>query len=140
MRYEANPRPVIEDHYHIRELIEAQQKRADDRTYHQDRIKLSEEREKDIKNAPFKETKPFYCETCKEDFMSEAIKQVDSWSPIAFYKTKCFKGHWCIRHITDRVKDRYFFKSKRVAIDRGKAFADMLQPFQTNYNLMYGHK
>lgn len=142
--YEATPRPTIEEHHHIRELIETQEKRAADRTYHKDRIKSLEDRENDIRLAPSKETLPFYCEQCDEDFVAEAIKQVEEdWSAnqrIAFYKTQCWRGHWCIRLITDRLRDGYFFKSKRVAFDRGKGFEDMLQPFETNYELMYSKK
>lgn len=138
------PKPLVEEHVHIRELIETQEKRAADRTYHQDRIKNLEERNKDINTAPGKETKPFYCSRCKKDFVGEAIKQVEEdWSAnqrIAFYKTKCWRGHWCIRLITDRLRDSYFFKSKRVAFDRGKAFEDMIQPFETNYELLYSKK
>jgi len=143
--YENTPRPEIENHFHIRELIEAQEKRASDRTYHRDRIKALEERDKEINLAPAKQTMGFYCEKCKEDFMGEAIKQVEvDWSNtsqrIAFYKTKCFKGHWCMRLITDRLKDAYFFKSKRVAQDRMKHSLDLIQSFETNYNLLYGKK
>lgn len=139
--YDATPRPEIENHWHIRELIEAQEKRAADRTYHQDRIKAAEECIKEIKDAPGKETKPFYCEICKDDFIGEAIKQVESdWTSnqnIAFYKTKCFRGHWTMRLITDRLRDRYFFKSRRIAQDRAKHANDLLQSHQTGYNLLY---
>lgn len=140
--YDYSPRPEVENHHHIRDLIEAQEKRATDRTYHQDRVKALDERDKDIREADGKKTLPFYCVSCGDDFIGEAVKQVEEdWSAnqrIAFYKTKCFKGHWCIRLVTDRLRDGYFFKSKRIAVDRGKGYADMLQPFQTNYNLMYG--
>lgn len=140
-----SPKPEVENHFHIADLINAQDKRATDRTYHQDRIKQNEERDKDIKDAPMKETKAFYCEQCNEDFMGEAIKQVETdWSNpyqrIAFYKSKCFKGHWTMRLITDKNSDRYWFKSKRVAQDRGKHSNDLLQSFQTNYQLMYGKR
>ncbi len=145
MRYEHTPRPEIENHYYIRELIEGQDRRSQDRTYHQNRIKANEERAKDIKDAKAKELKAFYCETCKLDFLGEAFKEVeDDWScygqQIAFYKTKCFKGHWCMRLITDTHKDSYWFRSKRVAADRGQHSLDTLQPGETNYELLYSRK
>lgn len=142
--YEYAPRPEVENHWHIRELIEAQEKRAADRTYHKDRVKALEDRDTEIREADGKKTLPFYCETCREDFVGEAVKQVEpDWSAdqnIAFYKTKCFKGHWCMRHITDRLRDRYFFKSKRVAQDRSKHALDLIQSFETGYNTLYGKR
>lgn len=138
------PRPLIEEHYHIRELIDTQQKRADDRTYHQNRAKAATERMDDIKAAAAKQVQPFWCEVCKDDFFAESIKEVESdWTAnqyVAFYRTKHWCGKWCIRLITDRHKDAYYSRSRRIAIDRGKHFADLLQPFETNYNLMYGKK
>ena len=139
------PKPEIENHHYIQDLISSQEKRVADRTYHQDRIKQNEERDQDINAAPMKDTKPFYCEKCKKDFMGEAIKQVEvDWSNtnqhIAFYRSKCFCGKWCMRLITDKNSDRYWFKSKKVAQDRGNHFQDLIQGFETNYQLLYGKK
>jgi len=143
--YENTPRPLVEEHYHIRMLFESQEKRAADRTSHRDREKAREERESDIKAAKGKELKAFWCDTCKTDFLAEALKEVEvDWSNpaqnIAFYRTKCFKGHWCQRLITDTHKDNYFFRSKKVCQDRGKYSADIVQPWETNYQLLYGRK
>lgn len=142
MRYEHTPRPAIEDHYHIRELVETQERKSTDRTEHRDRAKLLEERNALIRDAKPKETKAFYCRTCKEDFIAEAIKDISTdWSCptqyIAVYRTKCFKGHWCMRLITDTHKDAYWAYSRRVAIDKGSHYADTLQPYQTGFNMMY---
>ena len=68
----------------------------------------------------------------------QARKQIDSWDNIAYYKIKHRCGTWSIRHITDRLTDQYFYKSKQVAKDREKGKVDMLQPFETGYNLAYG--
>lgn len=140
MKY--GPRPNIENHFHIKELIDTQEKRADDRQYHKDRIKGLQERNELIKDTNQKETKAFYCETCKEDFFAESIKEVEiDWScpmqSISFYKTKCFKGHWCMRLITDTHKDSYWFRSRRVAQDKGSHYKDTLQPHQTGFNMLY---
>lgn len=143
--YEATPRPEIENHFHIRELIEGQEKRAADRSYHQERKKSLEERDKDIREAKGKEVKMFWCNHCEKDFVGEAVKQVEiDWSNtsqrIAFYRTKCFCGQWAMRLITDTHKDSYFFRSKKVAQDRFNATLDLLQPHQTNYELLYSKK
>ncbi len=139
------PKPLVEEHYHIRELIEAQDKRAKDRTYHQDRQKAADERMSDIKSEPAKIAKHFYCTDCEKDFVAEAIKQVEvDWSNsaqyIAFYKSKCFCGKWAQRLITDKFRDEYWFKSKKVAQDRGFHHNDLVQSFETNYQLLYGRK
>lgn len=143
--YEAIPRPTIEDHFHIRELIEIQEKRAADRTYHKDRQKAQEERMSDIKAEPSKATKHFYCTDCSKDFVAEAIKEVEvDWSNtaqyIAFYRSKCFCGKWAQRLITDKFRDEYWFKSKKVAQDRGTHHNDLVQSFETNYQLLYGKR
>jgi len=143
--YDYTPRPQIEDHYHIRALIEAQEKRSDDRSYYHDKNKSLAQREQDIRAAAPKELKAFYCQTCKKDFLAEAFKEVEQdWSnskqQIAFYRTKCFKGHWCQRLITDHLRDKYFYKSKKIAQDRAKHAVDVLQPFETGFNIAYNKK
>lgn len=145
MKYEHTPRPNIEHHNHIRELIEAQEKRSEERDYSRNKQKALDERNELIRDNKMLELKDFYCRTCDDDFKGQAVKQIEvDWSNptqmIAFYKSKCFKGHWCIRLVTDRHRDIYWFKSKRVAIDRGKHYADTLQPFETGFNLLYGKK
>lgn len=142
---EYGPKPLIEEHYHIRELIDAQDKRAKDRTYHQDRQKAQEEHMSEIKAAPPKETKHFYCTDCQKDFVAEAVKEVEiDWSNssqyIAFYRSKCFCGTWAQRLITDKLKDSYWFKSKKVAQDRGTHHNDLVQSFETGFNLLFGKK
>ena len=145
MKYDHEPRPNIEHHYHIRELIEGQEKRTADRNYHRDKEKEREERNDLIKDAKLVTLTDFWCEGCKKDFKSIAIKQIETdWSNstqnIAFYKTKCYCGKWCIRLITDRYRDAFWSKSKLMALDRGNHFADTIQPYETNFNLLYGKR
>lgn len=145
MNFNQTPHPLVEDHYHIQELINAQEKRSADRTYHQDRVKELEERDKLIADSKWVTQTDFYCSECKKDFKSQAIKQTEldwtnSGQRIAFYKTKCFRGHWCMRLITDKHKDGFYQKSKFVALDRGNHYADSIQPFETGFNLLYGKK
>lgn len=141
--FDYSPHAHYENHYHIRELFEQQDKRVGDRQYHKDRIKNLEDRDDLINKAEFFITTDFWCARCKVDFKSQAVKQVEeSWSDstqrIAFYKTKCFKGHWVIKLITDRYKDPYWFRSRNVARDRGAFHNDTVQSFETGYNLLYG--
>ena len=142
MNFNHSPHPVVEDHYHIQELINAQERRSNDRAYHRDRAKRYAERMDDIKRAKPIELKPFWCTHCALDFAAEGIKEVErDWSNptqyIAFYRSKHWCGAWCMRLITDVHKDGYFYRSKRVAIDKGKHYADTLQPFETGFNIMY---
>lgn len=136
------PHPHIESHYHIQDLIRSQERRSNDRTYHRDREKDREARQKDIQDAKGQELKAFWCKTCKLDFLAQAVKEVEQdWSCngqyIAFYRTKCFNGHWCQRLITDIHKDSYWTKSRKVAIDTGSHYADTLQPHDTGFNMLY---
>lgn len=142
MNFKHTPHPVVEDHYHIQELINAQEKRANDRTYHRDRAKAQAERMDEIKAAQAKVLKPFWCSTCAKDFAAEAIKEVErDWSNptqyIAFYRTVHWCGTRCLRLITDVHRDAYWYKSKMVAIDKGKHYTDTLQPHETGFNIMY---
>lgn len=140
-KYDHIPRPEIENHYHIRELIERQEARVADRNAHRDREKQANERQEEIQKAPMAELKDFWCGTCKEDFRGVGVKHVDSWSPLAYYKTKCkICKNWSMRLITDKHRDKYFYRSKLVAYDRGKNALDMIQPGQTGFNLLYGKK
>ncbi len=136
------PKPLIEQHYYIQELIDAQQKRVDDREYHRNLIKDKEERNNLIKDSPVMSLTDFWCRKCLLDFKSMSVREVEiDWtSPlqnIAFYRTKCDKGHWCIRHITDKWSDPFWNNSETVLRDRGKHFKDIIQPFETGYNLLY---
>lgn len=133
-----SPHPLIEDHYHIRELIEAQQKRAADRTNWQEQKKNIDAFQKYVDGFKNVELLDFYCERCEVDFVGRARKQVDSWDQLAYYKIKHRCGTWCMRLITHRFRDKYFFRSKKVAYDRSVNSKEMLQPFQTGYNMMYG--
>lgn len=142
MKYEHTPRPDIEHHYHIKELIERQEERSADRTYHLNKQKDKDERMSLIKDVPNKVLTDFYCRHCRKDFKAESIKEVEiDWSCttqyIAFYKTKCPIGHWNIRYITDKHRDPYWKQSKASQRDQGEHYADTLQPFQTGFNMLY---
>lgn len=144
MRFDQTPHPNIEDHYYIQELIQGQERRHADRVAAQNRVKSLEERDKLIEDSKLFTLTDFWCDECKVDFKAQAVKQIeDDWNAnqrIAFYKTKCWRGHWCIRLVTDRHKDAFFYRSKFMALDRGNHFADTVQPFETGFNMLYGKK
>lgn len=139
------PVPHTETHYHIQELIDRQEKRAADRILYRDKEKTSEERDSLIKDAKVVTLTDFFCTQCEKDFKGIAALQVEGdWSNleqrIAFYRTKCFKGHWCMRLVTDRHRDSYWTRSKAVHRDRGRHFADTIQPHESGFQLLYGRK
>ncbi len=140
MKYDQTPHPLVEDHYHVRHLIEKQEKRSSERTEWQERKKQEDAFAKELAGYKDIELLDYWCDHCRVDFVARAHKQIDSWDNIAYYKMKHRCGTWCIRRITDRQSDAYFFRSRKVAYDRGNATLDMLQPFQTGFNLMYGKK
>ncbi|MBT3354831.1 MAG: hypothetical protein HN402_07930 [Candidatus Scalindua sp.] len=137
--------PAVEQHYHIQDLIDKQTKRSEDREYHRERVKRIEERDQVLRDSKSHVLTDFWCDKCKEDFKSTAYRQVEvDWTNsaqrIAFYKTKCWNGHWCIRQITDKHKDAFYTKSKLVRLDQGNHYADTVQPYETGFNLLYGKK
>lgn len=139
------PKPEIEFHPHIQALIERQEKRTKDRNQYRNREKENEEREEEIAKAKPFDIIEFWCSECREDFAHFAHKQVEKdWTNptqrIAFYKGVHDCGTWSMRHITDRLADPYWLESIQVAQDRGKHFADLIQPFESGYQLLYGRK
>lgn len=138
----SGPKPLIEEHYHIKELIARQEVRADDREYHRAKAKGLQERMDEIKAAKAKDVKGFWCRACREDFFAETIKHVEQdWNAptqyVAYYKAKCSKRHWCLRLITDQHKDGYWVRSRLVACDRGSHYVDTIQPHESGFNLLY---
>ena len=131
------PRPLVEEHYHVNELIELQQKRSEDRTRHQEIEKSRDGFIKAIAGFKDLENLDFYCDKCQVDFQARAHKQIDSWGEVAYYKIKHSCGKWCMRHITDRFQDAYFFHSPIIARQRGEHHNDLLQGFETGYNMLY---
>lgn len=140
MNFKQTPHPEIENHYHIQDLINGQEKRTAIKVKHQEIEKKRDQVLKDI--AGFKDIDflDFYCKRCEKDFCGRAKKQVDSWRNIAYYKLKHRCGNWCIRHITNREKDPYYYYSKKVAKDRGDNYKNLIQPFESGFNLLYGKK
>lgn len=141
MKLDHTPHPVIEDHYHIRELIEGQEKRHEARVHYQEVDKARDSFLKELATLPEYAMSPFWCRHCKQDFHARVRREVDAWGTFAFYRTKhrtC--GRWAIRHITDKERDPYWMLSKSVADDRDKHRDELLQSFETGFNTLYGKK
>lgn len=138
------PKPLIEEHFHIQELIAGQEKRTEDREYHRNRIKQSEERDAEIGDSKIMIVTDFWCDDCKQDFKAMAVRQIEEdWNApqrIAYYKAKCDAGHWCIRLITDKQRDAFWNKSKLLAKDRANHKLDTLQPWEEGFVMLYGKK
>jgi len=143
MKFNQTPHPTIEDHYHIQDLINSQEKRSNDRSYHRDKAKERAERDAVLLDSKRYTVTDFWCQECREDFKGRAVRQIETdWNNpeqrIAFYRSKCAEGHWCIRLITDKNRDGFWMRSKRLALDRGNHVADIIQPFQSGFNMLYG--
>lgn len=140
-----DPKPLIEEHYHIQELIDRQEVRTEDRVRYQNIEKDNAERDKLINDTRVLDLLDFWCAECGEDIKAVGVLHVEEdWTNkaqrIALYKTKCFKGHWLARHVTDKGACPYWFRSRTVHRDRGKHSDDMVQPWQDGFNLLYGNK
>lgn len=138
-------KPLIEDHYHIRELIERQETRTEDRNRHREKEKERAERDKLIEDSQKYGPVDFYCDHCAVDFIALSHKETHTdWTNtdqrIAYYRTVHDCGNWCMRRITDRNGDPYWFDSLKVATDRGTYSNALIQSFETDYNLLYGKK
>jgi len=83
----------------------------------------------------------FYCSKCKQDYFPKRIVKVEQndWNTggtFRFWRSKhC--GVWNVRLITQKIKDKFFIKSPSVCRDRRLHQLDMLQPFQTGFDMMY---
>ncbi len=134
------PKILVEEHYHIEMLREAQEKRFQDRNTQRLREEYRNERALIISKAPLVEVKAFWCDTCKKDFVNIAYKHLDNWSESAWYKSKHKCGKWVMRFITDSFKDPYWFKSRKVRRDQSEHILDLIQPGETGFHLLYGKK
>lgn len=87
----------------------------------------------------------FFCEECLRDYASRAKKIVeDDWTlagqRIAYYVSKCPEGHVNKRRIVDKHKDPYFMKSLLIKQQRINHKKDILQSFDSGFNMLYGNK
>jgi len=86
----------------------------------------------------------FYCKVCKKDYFPKRVVKVEQndWNTggtFRFWRSKhC--GTWNVRLITQKLHDKFFIKSPSVCRDRRLNANDLIQPFQTGFNMLYGGK
>lgn len=84
----------------------------------------------------------FYCKVCKKDYFPMRVVKVEQndWNTggvFRFWRSKhC--GTWNVRLISQKIKDKFFIKSPSVCRDRRLHKNDLIQPFETGFNLLYG--
>ena len=83
----------------------------------------------------------FWCDNCQEDFNSPAYKTVHRLfgDPVVCYRThheEC--GEECIRLITHRDHDPYYYLSERINLQRNEYTSDLLQAEQYGFQTHYG--
>ena len=84
----------------------------------------------------------FWCEECQKDFTSDAYKvigEAGQW-PVAWYAGLCPENHVCIRYITDKENDSYYWKSKMIREQRHEMADAMLIPSDPRFKLVYPEK
>jgi len=104
---------MIEDHPDIKRLNRHLEKIWDTRETNEKREMVK--RENDInENIP---AQIYYCTDCKKDYIRNRSFKVEevNWNgeaPFRYWKTKHSCGKWCIRYITNKLKDPFWRKSK----------------------------
>lgn len=101
---------------------------------------IKTERQRTIDQAPTPWTTEFWCQVCSKDYIRLAHKIVISSyeEPIAFYESKCPKGHYCRRRITDKMTDPYYFQSEQLRRARVELERDLIQPGDPRFKRIYG--
>ncbi len=144
MALKHTPKPLVEEHYHIDMLIDNQSKRSEDRQRFKDLERTRSENDKMIADAKPVANLDFFCDHCRQDFKSNAVIHIEiDWNKsneqIAFYRAKHRRcGQWSIRHWTDKPRDGFFMKSPAMRREQGKYHADLLQPYELGFNMLYG--
>lgn len=83
----------------------------------------------------------FYCKECKKDYFPQRIVKVeqndwDTGGTFRFWRSKhC--STWNVRLISQKIHDKFFIKSPSIIRDRRRFANDLLQPFQTGYDMLY---
>lgn len=122
------------------------ERRIEDRRAERDRIygmdKEYQDHMRTIREA-YRVTKmDFWCRECREDFSAigyKIIGEAGRW-PVAWYNGQCPLGHVCIRHITDKEHDPYYWMSDRIQRDRVELKDAMLIPSDPRFKLVYPDK
>ena len=81
----------------------------------------------------------FFCTVCDTDFSGNAYKQVRTLGPqiVAYYVGLCPRRHKCLRYITDKYRDPYYWTSKVLARQRVDLADAILTPDNPRFRLVY---
>lgn len=113
-------------------------------------VLLDQEREykKKRPNERMDEGKPdrlntysFWCDLCDQDFDAPCYKTKHRLhgDTIAVYRTKCPDCEQeCIRHITHRDHDLFYYKSTKIRKQRNQYFLETLQAKDYGFRTCYG--
>jgi len=130
----------------VQRLTNRMQSRQEERDREQTRQGYLMENEKEIQEGLKARLSDFYCKKCKcdyEDYKSTGVVETD-WTNedkcIAFFNSRHKCGQWNRRYITNKFTDPYWSRSPKMKRDRGNYYRDMVQPNQSGFEMLYGHK
>jgi hypothetical protein len=111
----------------------AKDKEEKDRKYDRERL---------IADSKDNVTSAYWCSKCKKDYQAPSRRFIETdWNTgdnIAYYVSHCPKRHINKRFITDRLFDPYYRSSRMLQVQRIDYQKDLIQPFQSGYNMLYG--
>lgn len=84
----------------------------------------------------------FWCDVCQEDFIAHAYKTKHRLygDTVAVWRAVCPEcEEECIRHITHKDEDTYYYKSAKVRRQRNEYATDLLQADDYGFKLNYGN-
>lgn len=100
----------------------------------------------EVKNGLESRLTDFYCTHCEEDYedyRTTGVVETDWSKPgkfIAYWNSKHSCGRWNRRLATNKHEDPYWFRSKKMALDKGNYYKDMIQPHESGFDMLYSYK
>lgn len=130
---------MIDEKERLKKRIEDQQ-HLQDQERERKKPKANEKMDADAPDRV--ESYDFWCDVCQEDFSASCYKsrhRVEG-NTISIYRTTCSGCDTdCIRHITHKDQDLYYYKSAKIRKQRNKYANDVLQDDDYGFNTRYGN-
>lgn len=111
-------------------------------------LEQERERKKKKPNVKMEEATPdrlsrfdFWCRDCEEDFEAPCVKTKHrlEGDMIAVWRAMCPDcGTDCIRHITHKDEDMYYYRSTKIRHQRNEYAEDLLQAGEFGFKTRYG--
>lgn len=136
----------MEDHDDFKKLDKIYQERFDERDREKTKEGYQKENELEVNDGIKTPMTDFYCKRCKKDYDDYRTTYIiqNDWERIgkksSFWKSKHKCGQWNIRYVTDKSHDPYWTLSPKMKKDRGNYYRDMVQPDQSGFDMLFGHK